>query len=257
MKIVNLQQNSEEWFEFRQGKIGGSKLSKLYPKTMPRKDEIVAFCEEEDISIDPKVTIDKILAEMDPQEIGKMKSQQYKLDGFYQLLAERVSRPLTENDYADRLNGQPFSYMARGHILEPEALEKFKEHTGKKTTGEKNVWVSDENSDIYVSPDDSIKEGDKYVEAIEVKCPSSHVFLRAWHENTYPKEYEEQVRQYFIVNQDLKILHFVLYTDLIPSLPLQVFEVTREQIADDLDKYLSFEKSILKQIDELSEQLAF
>lgn len=201
--------------------------------------------------------IDELLEAMPSEKFGKMKSEQGKLDGFYQLLADKVARPLTENDYTDRLNGQTFSYMARGHILEAEALEKFKEHTGKKTTGEKNVWVSDENSDIYVSPDDSIKEGDKYVEAIEVKCPSSHVFLRAWHENRYPKEYEEQVRQYFIVNQDLKKLYFVLYTDLIPALPLQIFEVTREQVADDLDKYLSFEKSILKQIDELSEQLAF
>jgi hypothetical protein len=257
MKIVNLQQNSEEWFEFRQGKIGGSKLSKLYPKTMPRKDEIVAFCEEEDISIDPKVTIDKILAEMDPQEIGKMKSQQSKLDGFYQLLAERVSRPLTENDYADRLNGQPFSYMARGHILEPEALEKFKEHTGKKTTGEKNVWVSDNNPNIYVSPDDSIKIKGKYVEAIEVKCPSSHVVLRAWHENRYPKEYEEQVRQYFIVNEDLQKLYFVIYTDLIPSLPIQIFEVTRDSITEDLALYISFESEVLQEIDRLSEKLAF
>jgi hypothetical protein len=257
MKVLNLQQNTEEWLEFRQGKIGGSKLSKIYPKTNPVKDDILRFCQKERVLVNPKMKIDELLQAMPSEKFGKMKSEQGKLDGFYQLLADKVARPLTENDYTDRLNGQAFSYMARGHILEPEALEKFKEHTGKKTTGEKNVWVSDENSDIYVSPDDSIKEGDKYVEAIEVKCPSSHVFLRAWHENTYPKEYEEQVRQYFIVNQDLKKLYFVLYTDLIPSLPLQVFEVTREEVADDLDKYLSFEKSILKQIDELSEQLAF
>lgn len=257
MKVVDLQQNSEEWLEFREGKVGGSKLAKIYPKTLPRKDQIIEFCQREDISIDPKFTIEKLLHLMSPDQIGKMKSGQDKLDGFYQLLADKVARPLTENDYVDRLNGQQFSYMARGHILEPEALEKFQEVTGIKTTGEKNVWVSDDNPNIYVSPDDSIKIKGKYVEAVEVKCPSSHVYLRAWHEKRYPKEYEEQVRQYFIVNKDLQKLYFVLYTDLIPSLPIQIFEVHRQEIEEDLEMYLNFQQEILKQIDQLSEELAF
>src|SRR5690606_9885397 len=115
------------------------------------------------------------------------------------------------------------------------------------------IWQRDDNEDSIVSPDATI--GAK--RAVEVKAFDTHRIIRAWHENTYPSECHEQVVKYFIANPELEILHFVMYTDVMPSLPYLQFDIKREDVAEDIVELQSFEDAILEQVNQLAEQLAF
>lgn len=204
MKILNIEQNTDEWLEARKGKITGSKL----------KDIVVK------------------------RGTGK------KL-GFYELLADRLSIEADEEDV-----------MERGHRLENEALEAFSSLTGHKVE-QVGMCISDENPNIALSPDGLIKKGKKYTEAVEVKCLSASRHLQAYFEKKIPDEYEFQKLQYFIVNTDLERLHFCFYDPRVTAKPFFVIEVTRKEVEEDIGIYLEYQKSVLKEVDELLVELAF
>ena len=258
MKVVKLQQNTEEWLEFRKGKSGGSEFKDLYISGYPQKAKIVEYLERERPlpPADKRATVDVLAAMLAPSELAELKLETEPKKRFYEIVAERVARPMTPNDYVDKLDGQPFSLMARGHILEPEALAAFAEKTGKKLDKDSVVWVSDYDENIYISPDGSITDEDgKVREAVEVKCLTSPEVIKAYDQGHYPKEYEPQVLKYFIVNEDLETLYFVIYTDLIPGLELQIFEIHRDEIADKLAEAKAFEVAIMSRIDALAKEI--
>lgn len=209
MKVLDIEQNTEEWEEFRKGKSGGSAFGKMFKVN------------------DKKHTI--------PEDaLG---------DRFFVMLAEKVARPMTPNDYADRVtDGTQVSWAVRGHILEPDAAAMFAEVTGKKLSDGK-VWVSDYSDESYVSPDRSIISDDgKIREAVEIKCLSSPVVLEVWWKRRKKEDgtsdfwmlpdnaYRAQVVKYFLVNEDLEKVYWVLYTDLIPQLPIQILEIDRKDV---------------------------
>lgn len=258
MKVINLRQNTEEWLEFRKGKSGGSEFKDLYITGYPQKTKIIEHLEREQPlpPADKRATVDVLAAMLQPEELAELKLEAEPKKRFYEIVAERVARPMTPNDYVDKLDGQPFSLMARGHILEPEALAAFAEKTGKKLDKDSVVWVSDYDENIYISPDGSITDEDgKVREAVEVKCLTSPEVIKAYDQGHYPKEYEPQVLKYFIVNEDLETLYFVIYTDLIPGLELQIFEIHRDEIADKLAEAKAFEVAIMSRIDALAKEI--
>ncbi len=258
MKVIKLQQNSEEWLEFRKGKSGGSEFKDLYIAGLPLKAKIVEFLEREHplSPEDKRAKVEELAAMLTPEELATLKLDTEPKKHFYEIVADRVARPVTPNDYVDRLGGQPFSMMARGHILEPEAIEAFEEKTGKTVDEDSVVWVSDYDDNAYISPDATITSDDgKVREAVEVKCLSSPEVVKAYAEQHYPKEYEPQVLKYFMVNDDLEALYFVIYTDLIPGLELQIFHVKREEVADRLAEATAFEKVMLERADALATKI--
>lgn len=215
MRIVDLDQNSEEWLEYRKGKSGGSAFGKIY--------------------------------KVDGRTNNDLKDQ------FFVMLAERVARPMTPNDYMDRVpEGVTFSWAVRGHILEPEAAKAFSVKYNKILADGK-VWASDDSYNSYVSPDRVIASNNgKITEAVEIKCLSSERVLKVWWEKRQLKEeqsdflaipsneYKAQVIKYFVVNDDLQKLYWVVYTDLIPNLELQVLEIRR----DDIQRYVDDAKMV-------------
>ena len=258
MKVIKIQQNSEEWLEFRRGKSGGSEFKNLWIPGLPLKSRIIEKLEEENplSPEDKRSTVQELAGMLEPSEIAELKLEAEPKRHFYEIVADRVARPVTPNDYEDRLNGEPFTMMARGHILEPEAIEAFEKKTGKKVDDDSVVWVSDYDPNAYVSPDGAITDKDgKVREACEVKCLSSAEVIKCFDENQYPKEYEPQVLKYFMVNENLETLHFIIYTDLIPGLELQIFDVRREDVEDRLAEARAFEKASLKRINELTERI--
>ena len=112
----------------------------------------------------------------------------YKM-GYYELIAERIALPH---------NGE--NVMDRGIRLEEEACLRFEKETGKKVNNDLVIWTRDDNEDIAISPDGMIGK----IEAIEVKCLSSALHIKAWLTKEIPSEYEEQIIQYFVVNDSLK-----------------------------------------------------
>ena len=258
MKVIKLQQNSDEWLEFRKGKSGGSEFKNLWIPGLPLKAKIIERLERENplSPEDKRCTVQELAGMLEPSELAELKLEAEPKKHFYEIVADRVARPVTPNDYEDRLNGEPFTMMARGHILEPESIAAFEEKTGKKVDEDSVVWVSDYDENAYVSPDGAItgKDG-KVREACEVKCLSSAEVIKCFDDHCYPKEYEPQVLKYFMVNEDLETLHFIIFTDLIPGLELQVFDINRNDVEERLAEARAFEKASLKRIDELASKI--
>jgi hypothetical protein len=230
MKILDLDQNSEEWLEFRKGKSGGSAFGKMY-------------------KVDGRTN----------HKLG---------DQFFVMLAERVARPMTPNDYYDRVpEGVPFSWAVRGHILEPDAAKAFALKYNKPLSDGK-VWTDDKNLASYVSPDRVIISPDgKIREAVEIKCLSSEKVLKIWWGKMNQKEgesdfwiiptneYRAQALKYFMINEDLDKLYWVVYTDLIPKLELQVLEINRGEITDWLEDAKEVEKEYLEELEKAEKML--
>lgn len=258
MKVIKLQQNSDEWLEFRKGKSGGSEFKNLWIPGLPLKAKIIERLERENplSPEDKRCTVQELAGMLEPSELAELKLEAEPKKHFYEIVADRVARPVAPNDYEDRLNGEPFTMMARGHILEPEAIAAFEEKTGKKVDEDSVVWVSDYDENAYVSPDGAITDKDgKVREACEVKCLSSAEVIKCFDEHCYPREYEPQVLKYFMVNEDLETLHFIIFTDLIPGLELQVFDIDRNDVEERLAEARAFEKASLKRIDELASKI--
>ena len=155
--------------------------------------------------------------------------------GFFELIAERLGLPA---------DGE--SAMERRSRLEPEAIEEFTKATGKQVDTSLVLWTRDDNESIAISPDGFI--GD--TEAVECKCLSSARHIEALMTDKIPKDYDEQVRQYFVVNEKLETLHFVMYDPRIIFKPLIVFHVRREDLQAEIDALLEEEKMILAEVDE-------
>lgn len=163
--------------------------------------------------------------------------------GFWELLAERL-------EIGDDESENP---MQRGTDLEKSAIEAFEEAEGKTVSTDLVIWMRDDNASIAISPDGFIGE----TEAVECKCLASSRHLQAWFEKEIPKEYWLQVVQYFVVNEKLEMLHFVMYDPRIPQKPYFKFTVLRDEIAEDVEKYLEYQRKVLEEVNELANQLSF
>lgn len=252
MKVRKIEQNTEEWHEYRLGKSGGSGIKDLWISGLPLKSKIVEFLERENplTPEDKKAKAEVLAGMLTPEELAQLKLESDPKRRYYEMIAEAVARPITPNDYVEQLNGKAFSMMERGRILEPEAKTTFEEVTGKKLDEESVVWEDDEDPNIYISPDGSITSADgKVREAVEVKCLSSWEVIKAYLTNKYPKEYKPQVIKYFSLNEELETLYFVMFTDVIPGLEIQIFEVKREEVADKITDLKIFEHAVMKLVE--------
>jgi putative phage-type endonuclease len=163
--------------------------------------------------------------------------------GFWELLAERL-------EIGDDESENP---MQRGTDLEKEAIKAFEEAEGKTVTTDLVIWTRDDNESIAISPDGYIGE----TEAVECKCLASARHLEAYFEKSVPKEYWLQVVQYFIVNEKLELLHFVMYDPRIPQKPYFKITVDRDTVQEDINKYLEYQKKVIDEVNELANQLSF
>jgi len=176
------------------------------------------------------------------------RDKKYK-KGFYELIAERVAIPASEENAMDR-----------GIRLEEIAIARFMEETKKKVNTDLVIWSRDEESDIAISPDGfiekKVKGVKKAVEAVECKCLNSASHIEAYLTKKIPSEYEAQVLQYFIVNDDLKKLYFIFFD---PRMPIDFFYVerTREDLQEEIDTYLAIERQVLAEVAEIEKQLTF
>lgn len=68
-------------------------------------------------------------------------------------------------------------------------------------------------------------------------------------------EYRAQALKYFMINEDLDKLYWVVYTDLIPKLELQVLEINRGEITDWLEDAIEVEKEYLEELEKAEKML--
>ena len=163
--------------------------------------------------------------------------------GFYETIAERIAQSADEENP-----------MERGTRLEDEAIALFTQNTGKEVDTSLVIWEREDNSSIAISPDGFIGE----TEAMEVKCLSSARHIEAIVTKEIPEEYSYQVIQYFIVNDKLETLYFIMYDPRMPeNLQLHVTKITRESQQEQIDFCLAYQKEKIAKIEEIINELTF
>jgi putative phage-type endonuclease len=154
---------------------------------------------------------------------------------FYKMIGDRLAIGLEDEEE---------NAMARGNRLESEARIMF-EFEKSKQVDETGLAEIDNNSQIINSPDGLIGVD----EALEIKCPGRQNYVEIWLTNKVSKEYYWQVIQYFVVNEKLKKLWFVAYHPEIEVHPMHIVEVTRKEVAGDIERAIENEEAFLLEVE--------
>ena len=238
MKILDLEQRSQEWLDFHEGRISGSSAKDYSSVRYIPKAELVEFAESKGYEFPKNLTMDNIKSMLTEDELNELYANVQINDSIYKLIAQRIAKPINPNDYADRIpDGATYSAMLRGQILEEEARELISEKLGKQIIPGR-VWQSEENEYMICSPDGEIVDDTvKVSEAVEIKCLDSWKVVKAYYEKHPPLDYEAQIIQYFLVNENLQKLYFCIYSDVFtnPDLGLQIFELKREDYREKIE----------------------
>lgn len=238
MKILDIEQRSQEWLDFHEGRISGSSAKDYSSVRYIPKAELVEFAESKGYEFPKNLTMDNIRAVLTEDELNELYANVQINDSIYKLIAQRIAKPINPNDYADRIpDGATYSAMLRGQILEEEARDLISEKLGKQIIPGR-VWQSEENEYMICSPDGEIVDDTgKVSEAVEIKCLDSWKVVKAYYEKHPPLDYEAQIIQYFLVNENLQKLYFCIYSDVFtnPDLGLQIFELKREDYREKIE----------------------
>lgn len=227
MKVIKISQSqdTDAWLQLRLGKVTGSKAKAIKPLTRG--------------------------ADRTPQ-------------GFWQILAEKLSVQAPGAESA----------IDHGHRMENEALQEFAKRYDLVIDLDPGMWESDQDEDIAVSPDGA-ERSETPTWAAEAKCLSTANHLKymlkdlAARKNedykaidSIPNEkkcaYKDQVIQYFVVNEHLQTLYFVLYDDRV-TLENYVFhciEIKRGDIKDLIEYQTGVQLNTLREINKLIVEMA-
>lgn len=256
MKILDLEQRSQEWLDFHEGRISGSSAKDYLSVRYIPKAELIEFAESKGHDFPKNLTMDNIRAVLTEDELNELYANVQINDSIYKLIAQRIAKPINPNDYADRIpEGATYSAMLRGQILEEEARELISEKLGKKIIPGR-VWQSEENEYMICSPDGEFEDE---TEAVEIKCLDSWKVVKAYYEKHPPSEYKPQILQYFVVNDKLKKLYFCIYSDVFsnPELGLQIFELNREDYKEEIEIVKRVENATLELVEKEVQKLMF
>lgn len=254
MKILDLEQRSQEWLDFHEGRISGSSAKDYSSVRYIPKAELVEFAESKGYDFPKNLTMDNIKAMLTEDELNELYANVQINDSIYKLIAQRIAKPINPNDYT-LPEGATYSAMLRGQILEEEARELISEKLGKNIIPGR-VWQSEENEYMICSPDGEFEDE---TEAVEIKCLDSWKVVKAYYEKHPPSEYKPQIIQYFVVNEKLKKLYFCIYSDVFsnPDLGLQIFELDREDYKEEIEIVKRVENATLELVEKEVQKLMF
>lgn len=254
MKILDLEQRSQEWLDFHEGRISGSSAKDYSSVRYIPKAELVEFAESKGYEFPKNLTMDNIRAMLTEDELNELYANVQINDSIYKLIAQRIAKSINPNDYT-LPEGATYSAMLRGQILEEEARELISEKLGKKIIPGR-VWQSEENEYMICSPDGEFEDE---TEAVEIKCLDSWKVVKAYYEKHPPSEYKPQILQYFVVNDKLKKLYFCIYSDVFsnPDLGLQIFELNREDYKEEIEIVKRVENATLELVEKEVQKLMF
>lgn len=173
---------------------------------------------------------------------GLMGTPKARQDAIYDLIGERLKTGVDDGTYESPID--------RGNRLEPFAVREYEMLTGNSvdTTG---FCESDTNSFVGNSPDGLIGEDG----AIEIKCPEHKNYIKYWLTNELPDEYLWQVVQYFVVNDNLKWLDFVVYNPDIAVHPIHIIKVLRDDIKEKILQASEKQKEAIDEINKIISDL--
>lgn len=242
MKINNFT-STEEWLLARRGKITGSSLKDVYSKAPFTVYDIKAKLDARNAEYKKTATKEILLQELTPEELKELKATAPKKIGFYKLIADKISKPATDE-----------SPMDRGNRLEEEAVAELSKATSIEFQAVSNlIWEREDNTNIAISPDAVASN----TVAGEIKCLASEKHIQALLTQEIPDEYYPQVLQYFIVNDALETLYFGFYDPRLITKQFHYIVFNREDLQEDIADYLDYQINILREVDEVVTQLTF
>lgn len=275
MRIIHVDQNSEEWFREREGKITGSRVVNVFTAKLANKDDIIAavLAAEGVFDADELKTRKKELKAMPLNELEALlpknvheemfhKSQKKE---YWRLLAERLGYTDADDDgiYEDP--------RERGHRLEDTAAQALEQMHGCRTVVV-GMCVRDDHEQIAISPDRLIPtEGTSeedimafladekeitFEGGVEVKNPGVANHLEIIFTNEVPSEYWLQCIQYFVVT-DIEYLYFVSHNPHVKERPLHVIRIERKDIVKEIQDSLEKQVSIIEHLNQDIINLSF
>lgn len=198
-----------------------------------------------------------------PLSRGKAKGQVDSAVGFWQLLAGKLA---IQKDGEDP--------KTRGERLEPVALRLLADRLNLKVGAEPGMWLSDDHEDIAITPDGA-EDSPTPMWAAEVKALDSALHLRFIVRDLQARKMEgykaidsvpnestscfrEQCIQYFVVNEHLRTLYFVLYDDRIAldKYTLHIIPIEREDVADEIQAQKYIQLDAINQVNALIAEMA-
>lgn len=169
------------------------------------------------------------------------------------------------------------SPMDRGHRVEPDALAAAGQILGLEFDTDPGMWISDLDDDMGVSPDGAEPvEGDALpTYGGEVKSLSSGNHLRFIYEDriarqlpdynpidSVPNEekhyFRDQVIQYFVINEKLETMYFILHDDriVVDHLVTYIITIKRSDIAHLIEDNTNMQFEALMQINKIVAELS-
>jgi len=236
-------ESREDWESFREGKISGSKADEIFSVKEVTIPDIKAVLDRNEIEYKKSANKAELMSLVPEDCADEVKAKLVKKLGFYEILAYKVAVP-------EQGGEDP---MERGSRLEAEAVQAVAEKLGVSISNDLVVWVSDVNDALMYSPDGIISDE----EVVETKCLSSAWHLYIYYEKDIPQSYRRQNIQAFIVNEKLKTLHFACYDPRIPSLPLHIITIHREDIEAEIAEYKQYEIEMMEEVNRLAGELSF
>lgn len=223
MRILAVEQNSESWYEFRRGKIGGSKAHGIKPLSR-----------------------------------GANKGRYDGTAGFWKLLAERVSVAKDGENEMER--GHRLEALAMQKTNDKYGLSLVWKTEADPTLP--GLWVSDISDDLYISPDGA-EAGGKPTYAAEGKAFDTPKHLQIMYTDmqakksesynpidSLPSDNQDQAVDYFVINQDCQKLYWTLINDMVAldNLEHYVIVIERQHVAERVEALKEVQVNVLAEL---------
>lgn len=243
MKIFTFEQKSDEWHAWRDGCITSTDAKSLVGTKSLLKAELVEMA----IQAGLPEEVSKLKVEDLQKEILKVKPDAsfekfITKDNdtlYYKILAHQLSNGTAPTD--ERA-------MDRGNRLEPEIRKEFNETYDRKFI-EVGGCSRDDDERIGMSPDGIEVTVTGKTHGLEIKALAGWKHVKAWQEDSIPEEHMPQVIQYFVTDDNMEKLYFVMGCPEITVKPTLVFEIHREDIEKEIQISLQAQKELLAKVD--------
>lgn len=257
MKVLtNIIQKSDEWQAWRGGIISSTDAKTL----VGTKELLVSELKEElerqgyeeaDYKKLKKEQLQELILEKNPTfEFIKFITKENDTP-YYKLLAFELSDGTAPSDEIA---------IDRGNRLEPQIRDWFNKEYNRNFV-EVGGCTRDDNEKIGMSPDGIEYDFEKHElisnDGLEIKGLTGWKHVKAWLENEVPEEHIPQIIQYFITNDDMEKVYFVMGCPEITVKPYLVFELHREDFTEEIKTSLQAQQELTAKVQVKLQELTF
>lgn len=222
MKILDLEQNTEAWLDFRRGKIGGSKVSGIKPL-----------------------------------KTGKKKGLVEGAVGVWKIIAERIS--IAKDGEPDRDRGHRLEETAREQVNKKYKLKLIRGRVWQSEI-DPNIYLSPDSEEDTNAPkyaqETKAFDTHKHLEIIynDIQAKKTNLYNPIL---SLPSDNVDQAVDYFVVNDNLETLYWTLVNDMVAYEELETYEIIIKR--DDVEGLIEEQKDIqlkaLQRADEIVKEI--